>query len=642
MKAKDMSSSTHTQMHPQAQSTKQSTYIPGIDALRALSIVAIILYHAHIPWMSGGFLGVPVFFAISGYLITLSIEREMARSGSFNYLKFIGRRIRRLWPAVLVLIAGTTLLTLFMQPTLLSKVQADMIPAAGFFANIHYIVQKVSYFAAAGSPSPLTHLWFMGLIMQLYIAWPLVLLLLARIAPNRKVGAGMVLVLALASAATMAVLFNPQEDTARIYYGFDTRAGEFLIGAFGALVTHGRGLTIPQFEKKPQLYPICALSILVLLGLATTLVSGQTTWVYQGGLFAVACLTTVLIAILARPQIIITAGPLSWVQRLLSAVGKRGFSLYLWHYPLLILLNPATRTTTLEFKDGAIQVLLIVLVAELSYQLFEKSHIQNRWTLSWLQHNVILQKLQIAGDPAICNLLLIVSVATIAIFPLVPLDTEAVQRDNGADYQQFLTRAAAVEVPHDGTLPLEGTTFEKTALADTITTINNLKDPVTPTSVDVSDTSTSDLNVLLIGDSVPAGAITQFKATFPHGTIDAKVGRQFGTGIDLYNQYASTNPEVVIFSIGDNGVVKQAQIDELLNTVPANKRVYFVTVRVPLDLQDMNNELFRQTAQTHDNVGIIDWYAASEGHDEYFWSDGTHLRPAGARAFMALIKQTIS
>ena len=185
---------------------------------------------------------------------------------------------------------------------------------------------------------------------------------------------------------------------------------------------------------------------------------------------------------------------------------------------------------------------------------------------------------------------------------------------------------------------MSGAYFAGTAFAAAIDQIN-----ATSFTVDAS-TGATNASVILIGDSVPAGAITQFYKYFPNGYIDAQVGRQLYVGVDVYRscQAAGHDGDVVVWAIGDNGVARESQVREPIQAVDPSKHVYLCTVRVPLALQDMNNQLFKDVAAQYDNVGVIDWYAESARHDEYFWSDGTHLRPEGAEAYVLMLRKAIT
>lgn len=206
----------------------------GIDGLRALAILGVIAFHTRPSLLQGGFIGVTMFFVITGFLATRSVLNMVDRTGSFGYGRYLIRRITRLWPVMLATIAVVPWLTWMFAPSLLQKVVSDSLPSALFASNWVYIFRKVPYFEAAGLPSPLTHLWFLGVTMQFYLVWPLLMVVLGKITKSKWVRSMAILVIMAASTADMVLLFDPA-NTSRVYYGTDTRLAELAAGAVGYL-----------------------------------------------------------------------------------------------------------------------------------------------------------------------------------------------------------------------------------------------------------------------------------------------------------------------------------------------------------------------------------------------------------------------
>ena len=641
----------------------RSHYVGALDGLRVLAILAVLVYHANPSWLPGGYFGVTVFFVLTGYLTTLSIEREIGRAGRLDYPRFVLKRVTRLLPSMLAVVGVSTLLCVFLAPNLLPKVKSDAVPALLFVENVFYIVRKVSYFANAGLPSPLTHFWYLGVVMQFYVIWPLVLLGMRKVVRSRRTACSAVGILSVASAVLMAVLYDPAGDTARIYYGPDTRAAELLLGALAALWTGGRGLNLralPAVEPRLKDAPAwtcdaVALACLAGLGVMCFSLNGYSEFAYRGGMLLAAVLTAVLVSCLCRPQ-----SALAHVlgARPVAEAGKRAFAAYLWHYPLLVILNPATRTTELPVWGWALEFLLIFACAEASYRLFEKGQGLRELAGRPMPLGLAVPQVAFGALGVLCALVLL----------FVPISAEQTgvpteMQQMSAEEQQYLAeQQAAAESARSGengdgsdaagegdgsqaepqqdntTFDVSGTYFAGTAFAAAIDQIN-----ATSFTVDAS-TGATNASVILIGDSVPAGAITQFYKYFPNGYIDAQVGRQLYAGLDVYRQCQANghDGDVVVWAIGDNGVARESQVKELIEAVDPSKHVYLCTVRVPLALQDMNNQLFKDVAAQYDNVDVIDWYAESAGHDEYFWSDGTHLRPEGAEAYILMLRKAIT
>ena len=642
-------------MTPAGRATR-SHYVGALDGLRVLAILAVLVYHANPSWLPGGYFGVTVFFVVTGYLTTLSIEREIGRAGRLDYPRFVLKRVTRLLPSMLAVVGVTTLLCVFLAPNLLPKLKSDVVPALLFVENVFYIVRNVSYFANAGLPSPLTHFWYLGVVMQFYVIWPLVLLGMRKVVRSRRMACTIVGILAVASAVLMAVLYDPTGDTARIYYGPDTRAAELLLGALAALWTGGHGLNLRALPavgsrlKDAPAWTCDALALACLAGLGVMCFSlnGYSEFAYRGGMLLAAVLTAVLVSCLCRPQ-----SALAHVlgARPVAEAGKRAFAVYLWHYPLLVVLNPATRTTELPVWGWALVFMLIFACAEASYRLFEKGQGPREVAGRPMPLGLAVPQVVFGALGVLCALVLL----------FVPISAERTgvpteMQQMSAEEQQYLAeQQAAAEATQSGDngegdgaqsepqqddtkFDVSGTYFAGTAFAAAIDQIN-----ATSFTVDAS-TGATNASVVLIGDSVPAGAITQFYKYFPNGYIDAQVGRQLYVGVDVYRQCQANghDGDVVVWAIGDNGVARESQVKELIDAVDPSKHVYLCTVRVPLALQDMNNQLFKDVAAQYDNVDVIDWYAESAGHDEYFWSDGTHLRPEGAEAYVLMLRKAIT
>lgn len=604
--------------------TSGTRRVAALDGLRVLAIAAIIVYHANPSWLPGGYLGVSTFFVLTGYLTTLSIEREIAREGSFDYPRFLLRRIGRLLPSMLVVVGAAAVLCTLFSPALVSKVGSDAVPALLFFENLFYIVREVPYFAAAGLPSPLTHLWFVGVTMQFYLVWPLVLLLLSRAVRHRRTACAIVAVLALASFVEMAALYDPLADTARVYYGPDTRAGELLVGALAALLTRGRGwsLRLPSRGGRARelpgwSYDLVGVGCVAAIAAMMASLNGYSDVVYRGGIALVSVLSAALVGILSRPS--------SLLARLvglrpLAAAGARGFALYLWHYPLLLVMNPATRTTELPWWGWALELAVIVLAAEASYRVLEKG----------VGAPAALGQSRMALGVEIVAL---VAVLAVTLFP-APAEQPAAQ---SGQQQEGQSQAAAFDPEAEG-YDVTGTYLAGTAFASALDTINRMS-----FDVDV-ETGATDAGVLLIGDSVALGTESEFARVFPNGWMDAEIGRQLPVGLEAYDRCVSEGhgADVVIFALGNNGVAREDQVRALIDAAGPDRRVYLVTTRVPLPLQDINNQLFWDIAAQYDNVEVIDWYGESAGHDKYFWDDGTHLRPEGATAYVMMLRRAVT
>lgn len=604
-----------------------SRYIPALDGLRALAVIAVVIYHMNATALQSGLLGVTIFFVLSGYLITGLLIREWSTTKKINLPQFWLRRVRRLFPAIVFVLLGTIVLTGVFAPDMLTKLRNDIVAALLFFTNWWYIFQDVSYFEAMGAPSPVTHFWSLAIEEQFYLIWPpLLLLLFSKRVKKRHIQLGL-LVAAIASAAAMAILYSPQADPSRVYYGTDTRAFSLLIGAFLAFEFpparvngHGRqGFTARDRKIALGVGSAALAGILVMM----VAVNGYSPFLYYGGIALLSLLTGALIITLADGR-----SPLArfFALRPLVWIGKLSYSIYLWHYPLLLLMNPRNFTGETPWFAYVGQALVILAASAISYYVVETPL---RKGAIGKAIKGIREKQFTAGEYALHHAVqlgagCILAVAAVACLIAVP--PTATQQNTRLESAVVTPEAPPEDAPE---APEERTVEEMLASTEGETPADKARNT----------------DFLMIGDSVSvalsdSGGYGYFGDAFPRATLDAAIGRQLYTAKDVYQQHVDGgwNGPAVIFEVGTNGPATADDVREMVESVPPDKYVYLVNVRSPDPLQDVNNALLQQAADEHENVRIIDWHAASAGHDEYFDGDGTHLTAGdGCQAYLALI-----
>lgn len=358
---------SHTRAHYAPQEEKKRRYMPGLDELRALAVLAVIAYHLNPAWLPGGFLGVSLFFTLSGYLVTDLIVQEWETNGRFDLKRFWIRRARRLLPAMLGVLVVIVILSLVFDPVRKHALQGDVLAALIYMNNWWFILRDVSYFESFGPASPLGHFWSLAIEEQFYLLWPLLLLPALRRMPRMRIIRWM-LGLALGSAVLMAVLYVPGTDPSRVYYGTDTRIFAILIGAALAMVWPSVKLKKGASPKARFALNATGVGGLLLLALACYKVDEYQPFLYRGGFFLLALLSAVLIAVMAHPENRIAnrkfTGWLRWI-------GKRSYGLYLWHYPIVVLTTPTTAADEVSLWRIALQLAATFFIAELSWRFLE-------------------------------------------------------------------------------------------------------------------------------------------------------------------------------------------------------------------------------------------------------------------------------
>ena len=358
--------------------------MPGLDGLRAVAVLGVLLYHADISWMPGGFLGVEVFFVISGYLITSLLLSEWAAGaeggaggqGRIDLKRFWIRRARRLLPALYALLGLTTLYVAFRLAHELPELRGDVTAALTYVTNWYLIVQEQSYFQVMGRPSLLQHLWSLAVEEQFYILWPPLLVIGLRLLRRR--GAFVALLLAtLASSALMVGLYEPGSDPSRVYYGTDTRAAGLLAGSALAFLWDPWRLSAAASGRLRRALDPAALALLAAVVVWMTVVDESTSALYRGGFLLLDLNTVLLIAAVVHPASrvgrALGVAPLRWV-------GLRSYAIYLWHWPVFLVTRPWIDVTLDALPLLAYRLLLTFALAEASY----------RWVEQPLRH----------GDPA--------------------------------------------------------------------------------------------------------------------------------------------------------------------------------------------------------------------------------------------------
>lgn len=611
---------------------KKRRYITGLDGIRAIAVIMVLAYHLKLALFKSGFLGVTVFFVLSGYLITGILISEVEEEGTIDLKNFWLRRIRRLVPAVMSMAVVIIFVSAVVNRIIFTKGCKDFLASVLGFNNWWQIFNKVSYFEAAGVPSPFTHCWSLAIETQFYLIYPLILLGIYKLVKSRGEGrakrgllfAGVTLLLALISVILMIVLFDPQQDASRVYYGTDTRAFSLLFGALLAILWEYR--MVPRRLSASVNMVLGSVSFAVLL-VMTIAINGSSNFWYRGGQFFGTILTVLMVYAVS--------GRKTWLSRFLSNpvlkwIGDRSYSIYLWHYPIILLISKGIKAS---WWITLIEIVLSVVLAELSYRFIEtpirygiigeylnilRSRPKSRQEKK-RQIQVARRSLKVMAGTFVLTVSLILCMVFVpkknALDTLQKRETKA--KETGKMTEEQLAKQKANGSESDDTICTAGLT---------------------------DDEILEGLNLLLIGDSIAVDVTDDFYEMFPNSVSDTKIGRITSLGkqvLDSYIDEKKWEGEGVIFASLSNSPIN-GELEDIREKIGKDMPLFLTTVRIPHEtFEEERNSKIKKFVEENDHTYLIDWYAASEGHDEYFDADDTHLLSAGAKAYAKCIKEAV-
>ena len=582
-------------------SSSSSRYIHSVDGLRAVAVLAVLLYHLGIDWIPGGFLGVDLFFVISGYVITGLILDSIARSGTLDLRAFYLSRIRRLLPALIAMIVFTTLFIGVYAPETVRRFISDIPYVLTGSMNWALVAREQDYFESIGRPPLLQHTWSLAVEAQFYLIWPLVLLFILKYFGKKNIPYA-ALGIALASGIALfaySVRIDTQESAiSHVYFGTDTHSIGLFLGSALAVSWQPQNLT-REITKRAQDF-VDLIGVVGFLGLLSTFlfINESDPTLYRiafplSALFGCATLISVVHPA-SRFAPILSTRPLIWI-------GERSYGIYLWHWIVFQLTRPSIDLVGDDWALYALRVLIVFALADISLRYIEIPVRRGYFELWFRGMKYRTKAVRLRQKLSTMAAILL----TISATSLVSMN--AIDR---ADQIAAQEQAVAQEANEGG--------------------------------VDQVITSTDTPGLWVTGDSVILGIRNVLAQYERIELINARVGRQIGELIEVAKtdqQFVGNSP--VVLNLGNNNRLIESDVISLMEIVKNQPRIIVVNTAVPRSWKDLNNELIRKIVSQYPNATIIDWDQISTNHPEYFATDGVHLNPPGVNAYVSAIREVL-
>jgi len=574
-----------------------STHIPAIDGLRALAVFAVVLYHLGIKWIPGGFLGVDLFFVISGYVITRLILDSIESANGLDIKEFYSARVRRLFPGLVVLLIVTSVAIALFAPDAIRRFINDVPFVLTGTNNWHLVALHQDYFQAIGRPPLLQHTWSLAVEFQFYLVWPIVLLFVWRRFGRRVVRRA---ALAIATfSGTALFLFSLQADNAtagrisHIYFGTDTHSLGLFLGSALAVSWIPRNLT-PNISQRAQDF-IDGIGVFGFIGLLCIFlfVDETNATLYQlafplAGLFGCATIISIVHPA-SRFSPILSNKLFLWV-------GQRSYGIYLWHWVVFQITRPGADLTGSLLALNVARVLVVLALADISLRAIEipirRGTVQN-WFRGMKYRTKVMQKRQRIFVSAVVASLVFISGSSVAL---------AWQRD----------QSIIVEVKPELVLP------------ETISSV-------------------SSTGLWVTGDSVILGIRNKLAMHEDIALINARVGRQIQ---ELIKAVEEDKPKVgnskVVLNVGNNNSVSREDMVKLMELLKNQPKVVVVNTSVPRTWREGNNKIISEVVSNYPNAVLVNWSAIAENHPEFFAPDGVHLVEAGSDVYVASILEALN
>ena len=581
------------------ESKRTIRHIPAIDGLRAIAVSAVLLYHLGFNWIPGGFLGVDLFFVISGYVITRLLLDSIQRSGGLDLRGFYLARIRRLLPALVFMIVTTALIVGVWAPEAIKRFLTDIPFVLTGTMNWALVYRHQDYFASIGRPPLLQHTWSLAVESQFYLVWPLLLLLVLRRFGKRRIPGAALAIAAISGGAllllSMRLDASNEQSVSHVYFGTDTHSIGLFLGAALAVSWIPQNLRINVSQRAQDF--IDGIGVIGLLGLVSCFlfINENDPTLYRlafplAGIFGCAIIVS-LVHPASRFAPLLSSRPILWI-------GERSYAIYLWHWIIFQVTRPSVDLAGATWALYALRILMVFALADISLRWIELP-IRNGFVESWFR-----------GMKYRTKSVRIRQKSTVLLSLLAILVTTSFVSAN-AITQGARTQAAL-----------------KVSLAQPPT----VSPPVEKDAP----------GIWLTGDSVILGIRYALNQVAPIGLINARVGRQAGELITvLQHDKIHMRNSPIVLDLGNNNRLTESEVATVFNEIKNQPQIIIVNTAGPRPWRDDNNALIAQYAQGNSAASLVDWRKISQGHPEYFGPDGVHLVPAGITAYVNAIRSLL-
>ena len=572
-------------------------YIPAIDGLRALAVIAVMFYHLGFSWIPGGFLGVDLFFVISGYVITRMLLDSIAQSGGLDLRGFYLARLRRLLPALLFMLTTTIIAVGIWAPDTIKRLLVDTPFALTGTINWWLVANEQDYFESIGRPPLLQHTWSLAVEAQFYLVWPLILYFILKKFGKKHIPVAALFIAAASGIALLLVSFSIDAANAskvsHVYFGTDTHSIGLFLGAALAVSWIPQNFRV-ELSRKGQNF-IDGIGVFGFIGILATflLIDASNPAMYKiafplAGIFGAAIIASIVHPA-SRFAPVLQNKVLLWI-------GERSYAIYLWHWVIFQVTRPTVDLAGQAWALYSLRILIVFALADISLRYVELP-IRRGVIQYWIKGRKYRTKKERNRQTSLLSTATVIVVIIAAVISV-----------------------RAISIANDARVALE-----KSLTVDTSTVVPTEKD-----------------GLWVTGDSVILGIRSVLEENQPISLVNARIGRQAPELLEVLIQdqpQALDSP--IIFNLGNNNALSREQVEQIFEAVKGQPQIIVVNTAVPRPWRDGNNQIINEVAAKYPQADVIDWNAISNGRPEYFAPDGVHLVPAGVNAYVSAILEKL-